>query len=239
MTPLNGRRIPELHQPSSRSRDTAARTVASASTGRGQSQKSAGRGALGRLSSPFLSISFQCSASDDGPAMGSKRAIGRPRSVINTSSPAFTWRRYALNDVLSPDTVAISITLACLVKAIWLLESSEIAKDNPRSLTKVWPHGDYPLIDVGVMELNRNPENYFADLLFRRDVGQQEEVCDGQTGQECRIDHVCSNPRRPVSVKGTRPRNVDTTRRSVLQSRPGRSLLTSFGSGLRWAHEQT
>ena len=31
-------------------------------------------------------------------------------------------------------------------------------------LTKVWPHGDYPLIDVGVMELNRNPENYFADV---------------------------------------------------------------------------
>ena len=117
----NGRRIPELHQPSSRSRDTAARTVASASTGRGQSQKSAGKGALGRLSSPFLSISFKCSASDDAPAMGSKRAIGRPRSVINTSSPAFTWRRYALNDVLSLDTVAISIILTCLVKTICLL----------------------------------------------------------------------------------------------------------------------
>jgi len=41
------------------------------------------------------------------------------------------------------------------------------AKDcpfNPFDLTKVWPHGDYPLIDVGVMELNRNPENYFADV---------------------------------------------------------------------------
>lgn len=31
-------------------------------------------------------------------------------------------------------------------------------------LTKVWPKGDYPLIDVGVMELNRNTENYFADV---------------------------------------------------------------------------
>ena len=41
------------------------------------------------------------------------------------------------------------------------------AKDyrfNPFDLTKVWPHADYPLIDVGVMELNRNPENYFADV---------------------------------------------------------------------------
>ncbi len=35
---------------------------------------------------------------------------------------------------------------------------------NPFDLTKVWPHGDYPLIDVGVMELNRNPVNYFAEI---------------------------------------------------------------------------
>ncbi len=31
-------------------------------------------------------------------------------------------------------------------------------------LTKVWPHGDYPLIKVGEMELNRNPDNYFAEI---------------------------------------------------------------------------
>ncbi|MBE7186622.1 MAG: catalase, partial [Methylobacterium mesophilicum] len=31
-------------------------------------------------------------------------------------------------------------------------------------LTKVWPHGMYPLIKVGVMELNRNPENYFSEI---------------------------------------------------------------------------
>jgi len=35
---------------------------------------------------------------------------------------------------------------------------------NPFDLTKVWPHADFPLIDVGVMELNRNPENYFAEI---------------------------------------------------------------------------
>lgn len=35
---------------------------------------------------------------------------------------------------------------------------------NPFDLTKVWPHRDYPLIDVGIMELNRNPENYFAEV---------------------------------------------------------------------------
>ncbi|HAH08323.1 MAG TPA: catalase, partial [Elusimicrobia bacterium] len=35
---------------------------------------------------------------------------------------------------------------------------------NPFDLTKVWFHGDYPLMEVGVMELNRNPENYFAEV---------------------------------------------------------------------------
>lgn len=35
---------------------------------------------------------------------------------------------------------------------------------NPFDLTKVWPHGDHPLIPVGEFELNRNPENYFAEV---------------------------------------------------------------------------
>ncbi len=35
---------------------------------------------------------------------------------------------------------------------------------NPFDLTKVWSHKDYPLRDVGVLELNRNPENYFAEV---------------------------------------------------------------------------
>eukprot|EP00761_Pharyngomonas_kirbyi_P011336 gb/GECH01011361.1/.p1 GENE.gb/GECH01011361.1/~~gb/GECH01011361.1/.p1 ORF type:complete len:481 (+),score=108.65 gb/GECH01011361.1/:1-1443(+) len=35
---------------------------------------------------------------------------------------------------------------------------------NPWDITKVWPHGDYPLIPVGRMVLNRNPENYFQEV---------------------------------------------------------------------------
>ena len=37
-------------------------------------------------------------------------------------------------------------------------------KHNPFDLTKVWPKKDYPLIEVGVMELNRYPDNYFAEV---------------------------------------------------------------------------
>ena len=35
---------------------------------------------------------------------------------------------------------------------------------HPFDLTKIWPKGDYPLIPVGEFELNRNPENYFAEV---------------------------------------------------------------------------
>jgi len=41
---------------------------------------------------------------------------------------------------------------------------AETYRWNPFDLTKVWPHGDYPLIEVGVLELNRNPRNYFAEV---------------------------------------------------------------------------
>jgi len=35
---------------------------------------------------------------------------------------------------------------------------------NPFDLTKVWPHADYPPITIGEIELNRNPDNYFAEI---------------------------------------------------------------------------
>jgi catalase len=43
-------------------------------------------------------------------------------------------------------------------------QDAEKTPYNPFDLTKVWPHKDYPLIEVGVLELNRNPENYFAEI---------------------------------------------------------------------------
>jgi len=43
-------------------------------------------------------------------------------------------------------------------------EQADCSPYNPFDLTKVWPHADYPLIEVGVMELNRNPENFFAEV---------------------------------------------------------------------------
>lgn len=43
-------------------------------------------------------------------------------------------------------------------------QDAETYAIHPFDLTKVWPHHDYPLLDVGVLELNRNPENFFAEI---------------------------------------------------------------------------
>jgi catalase len=43
-------------------------------------------------------------------------------------------------------------------------KDAENYRINPFDVTKVWPHGDYPLIDVGTLELNENPANYFAEI---------------------------------------------------------------------------
>ncbi len=44
------------------------------------------------------------------------------------------------------------------------LEQAKTFKWNPFDLTKVWPHSEFPLIDVGEIELNEIPENYFQDV---------------------------------------------------------------------------
>ncbi|MEH1785494.1 catalase [Nostoc sp.] len=50
--------------------------------------------------------------------------------------------------------------------SIQVMTEEQAAKhpDNPFDLTKVWKQGEYPLIEVGILELNQNPENYFAEV---------------------------------------------------------------------------
>ena len=43
-------------------------------------------------------------------------------------------------------------------------EQARTYRENPFDITKVWSHKDFPLIEVGVLELNRNPQNYFAEV---------------------------------------------------------------------------
>jgi len=53
----------------------------------------------------------------------------------------------------------------------WALQIQVMTSDqaksfqwNPFDVTKVWSHKEFPLIDVGIMELNEIPENYFRDV---------------------------------------------------------------------------
>src|SRR6201999_1172432 len=43
-------------------------------------------------------------------------------------------------------------------------EDAKTYRFNPFDLTKVWPHGDYPLIDVGTMTLDRNVTDYRTEI---------------------------------------------------------------------------
>lgn len=47
---------------------------------------------------------------------------------------------------------------------IMTFEQAEKYKYNPFDLTKVWPHSEFPLIEVGRMVLNKNAQNYFAEI---------------------------------------------------------------------------
>jgi len=43
-------------------------------------------------------------------------------------------------------------------------EEAKTYRFNPFDLTKVWPHGDYPLIEVGRLTLDRNPADYHSEI---------------------------------------------------------------------------
>ena len=51
-------------------------------------------------------------------------------------------------------------------------EEAEDYRFDIFDVTKVWPHGDFPPIEVGKLVLNRNPENYFAEV-------EQAAFCPG------------------------------------------------------------
>lgn len=43
-------------------------------------------------------------------------------------------------------------------------EQAESFRYNVLDLTKVWPHGEFPLRPIGKLVLNENPQNYFAEI---------------------------------------------------------------------------
>ena len=75
-------------------------------------------------------------------------------------------------------------------------EDARTYRFNPFDLTKVWPHSDYPLITVGTMTLNKNPENFFAEI-------EQAAFSPGNTvpGIGLSPDKMCSDDRSPTTTR--------------------------------------
>src|SRR5713101_7236922 len=106
--------------------------------------------------------------------MESKKALTTDRPTLTTDSGA------PVTDNQNSRTAgpAGPVLLEALMRAIgraeypsWTLKmqimpAAEAAKYrfNPFDVTKVWSHRDYPLTTVGRIVLNRNPENYFAEV---------------------------------------------------------------------------
>ena len=92
---------------------------------------------------------------------------------------------------------------------------------NPFDLTKVWPHEDYPLIEVGVMELNRNPENYFAEV--EQAAFNPANSCPASALARTRCCRGGCSPTATPTATGSAP----TTTRSRSTPRAARSTATT------------
>ena len=90
---------------------------------------------------------------------------------------------------------------------VQVMPESDVGKHwyNPFDLTKVWPHKDYPLIEVGILELNRNPENYFRrGRAGRADAGQPRAGCRPLAGQDAAGAHLLLCGRASLSRRRQR-----------------------------------
>ena len=70
----------------------------------------------------------------------------------------------AISAIYSTPSIAANIPAGGFAIQVMTQAQAEAFRWNPFDLTKVWPHKEFPLIEVGVLELNRNPMNYFAEV---------------------------------------------------------------------------
>jgi catalase len=95
---------------------------------------------------------------------------------------------------------------------------AETFRWNPFDLTKVWPHADYPLIEVGIVELNRNVDNYHAEI--EQASFSRPTSCPASASRRTRCCRRGSSPMPTptviASARITRPcRSIVRSRRST------------------------
>ncbi|XP_070543216.1 catalase-like [Ptychodera flava] len=89
---------------------------------------------------------------------GIKNLTGDQAAELSKSDPD-----YAIRDLYNAITEGNCPTYTMYIQ-VMTFEEAEKFRWNPFDLTKIWPHGEFPLIPVGKMVLNRNPKNYFAEV---------------------------------------------------------------------------
>ncbi|MCQ3829322.1 catalase [Microbulbifer elongatus] len=87
-----------------------------------------------------------------------QQGIKNVRSEDAANYPAFGAQQDLVESIDQGDYPRWKVQLQILSEV-----QAKALSVNPFDLTKVWPHGEAPLIDIGVLELNRNVDNYFAE----------------------------------------------------------------------------
>ena len=99
---------------------------------------------------------------------------------------------------------------------------------NPFDLTKVWPHEDYPPIEIGRLVLNRNPDNFFAEV--EQAAFSRHTSCPASARRRTRCSRAASSPTATptatASASTTPPAGEPPARhRGAHQLRPRRLML--------------
>ena len=87
------------------------------------------------------------------PSKGSKTtALKRPKTLIGKTRESYQEDLFAAIEAGNFPKWELNIQVMPEAKA-------ETVEFNPFDLTKVWPHDQFPLIPVGMLEFNKNPDN--------------------------------------------------------------------------------
>ncbi|KAJ8673509.1 hypothetical protein QAD02_004771, partial [Eretmocerus hayati] len=89
---------------------------------------------------------------------GIKNLLAEKASELSASDPDYSIRDL-YNAIANGNYPSWTLSIQVMTA-----QQAETHKDNPFDLTKVWSHSEYPLIPVGKLVLNKNPENYFTDV---------------------------------------------------------------------------
>ena len=89
---------------------------------------------------------------------GNKTLTGTEADTLKGKDPDYA-QRDLVDAIVKGDFPKWALKIQVMTQ-----EQANQLKRNPFDVTKVWPHSEFPLIEVGVMELNEIPANYHADV---------------------------------------------------------------------------